>query len=81
MVGRYEQVVIERCQTTEEFLDRRMAEPGKRDAAVGRLVACQFAHHATLGTSVAQDVDKVNHKDIERGTQGSQLGEEFVNLG
>ena len=42
-----------------------MLEPGKSDAAVGRLVGGQLAHHFRLGTGVGEYVDEVYHQHIQ----------------
>ena len=42
-----------------------MSEPRQRDAAVGRLVVSQLAHHSRLCTCMTQHVDEIEHHNVQ----------------
>ena len=42
-----------------------MSEPRLGDAAVGTLIAGQFAHHLRFGTGVAEHIDEVEYDDVQ----------------
>ena len=65
VVGGYNDGAVCLGKTAEESGYGRMAEPALGNAAVGCLVAGQFAHHAAFGACMAEHVDEIKHKDVE----------------
>ena len=65
VVGSEQNAVVALREGSEKVGNSGVAEPTEGDAAVGGLVAGQFAHHAALGTGVGEHVDEVQHADVE----------------
>ena len=79
MVGGDQYRVLALCQQFEQFGQYGVAEPADGDAAIGRLVVGQFAHHLRLGAGMAQHVDEVDDEHIQMvGRQLVELLHEFV---
>jgi len=82
VVGGDDDLIVGLRHAAEEVGNDGVTEPGEGDAAVGRLVVGQLAHHARLCTGVGEHVDEIEHDDVEVVTaQRVELLHQLVGLG
>ncbi len=82
MVGGDDDACIGVGELVEEFADGAVPEPGGCDAAIGGLVAGQFAHHGGLGSCMGEHVDEVDDDDVEgAGGKVLELCDESLGVG